>query len=285
MPLYLSAVARRYFQNGGSMRTELAVRTDRGEPQSWARRAAALLTAIFIASATLITTATTSEAATKYGTVMVTTQRMKGPHLTNYQQVGTYAKGKKLTLTCYIRGQVVIGWGGKSNLWYKISDGYYAADVDLYTGSNNPITVACPAPKKAPLSQRVDAFIKKWDGKRADYDKAFGAQCVDLFTYYGLEVVGAKPEGGDAKTRYRKTAGYTRVSAGSAAKKGDVAVWGNGRYGHIAIVYKDTAANSKTLPIFSQNHQAPYDGGRNSKAAKVPSYSKTGLLGYLRPNS
>lgn len=260
----------------------------RGGRHAWARRWIALLAAIFLAAATFVATGSTAEAATKYGTVRVVTQRMEGPHLTSYAQKGTYAKGKKLTLICYVRGQFVSGWGGSSDLWYKISDGYYAADVDLYTGSNNPITAACPKPS---LSSRVDAFIKKWDGNRADYDRMYGAQCVDLFTYYDLEVVGNRtPQTGDAKTRYRQTPGYTLVAATSDAKKGDVAVWGT-KYsstGHIAIVYADTKAGSKSLPVFSQNHQpvprGGSSGGPQSKAAKA-TLSKTGLLGYLRPKS
>jgi len=82
------------------------------------------------------------------GTVMARTQRMKAATLTS-QQLGWYAVGTKLSLVCYARGQSVKGYysyaisGGWDNLWYKTSDGGFAADVDLNTGSNNPVTGGC----------------------------------------------------------------------------------------------------------------------------------------------
>ena len=40
-----------------------------------------------------------AEAGTKYGTAMVRTQKMAGPHLTKYTQIGWYNKGQRLALT------------------------------------------------------------------------------------------------------------------------------------------------------------------------------------------
>ena len=37
----------------------------------------------------------------------------------------------------------------------------------------------------------VDAFVNRWNGSYADYDGAYGAQCVDLFNYYNRDVVKA----------------------------------------------------------------------------------------------
>lgn len=82
------------------------------------------------------------------GTVMVKTQKMSKATLKSKQH-GWYAKKSKLTLKCYVRGQRVKGYysssfnGGWDNVWYKVSDGYYAADIDLKTGSNKPITKKC----------------------------------------------------------------------------------------------------------------------------------------------
>ena len=77
------------------------------------------------------------------GIVMATTQRMGGPSL-NGTQYGWYTKGTKLALVCYVRGQSVHGYfGGPDNLWYRVSDGKYAADIDLQTYSNAPITGPC----------------------------------------------------------------------------------------------------------------------------------------------
>lgn len=105
----------------------------------------AFVVLVLVASA--LSAATSAEAYSGTGTVMPSsTQRMTGPHLSNYRQVGTYTKGQRLTLTCYVRGQYVSGYyGGPSNLWYRVSDGYYVADIDLNTGSNNPVASACPS--------------------------------------------------------------------------------------------------------------------------------------------
>src|SRR5580765_7104841 len=82
---------------------------------------------------------TSAEAAT--ATAMVNTQRMSGPSL-NTSQSGWYNRGTSLALSCYVRGQAVRGYysasfpNGLDDLWYKVSDGYYTADVDINTGSN-----------------------------------------------------------------------------------------------------------------------------------------------------
>ena len=85
-------------------------------------------------------------------TVMATTQRMSGASLDTTQN-GTYAQGSTLTLVCYVHGQSVqgyyspyIGNGGWDNLWYQVNDGYYVADIDINTGSDNPVTPACSTP-------------------------------------------------------------------------------------------------------------------------------------------
>ncbi|WP_181276346.1 CHAP domain-containing protein [Brevibacterium oceani] len=62
--------------------------------------------------------------------VMAKTQKMSKATLKSTQK-GWYAKGSKLTLKCYVRGQKVKGYysksfkGGWDDLWYKVSDGYY----------------------------------------------------------------------------------------------------------------------------------------------------------------
>jgi hypothetical protein len=82
------------------------------------------------------------------GTVMATTQRMAAATL-NSQQLGTYGVGTTLSLVCYARGQSVKGYysyaisGGYDNLWYQTTDGGFAADVDINTGSDNPVTNGC----------------------------------------------------------------------------------------------------------------------------------------------
>lgn len=79
---------------------------------------------------------------------MATTQRMAGPTL-NTTQYGWYGRGTGVALACYERGQSVKGYyspwipGGWDNLWYRTADGGYVADVDINTGSNDPVTAPC----------------------------------------------------------------------------------------------------------------------------------------------
>lgn len=217
----------------------------------------------------------------------VTTQRMSGPSLKT-KQVGWYSKGKTLSLVCYERGQSVQGYyspwfpGGWDNIWYKVSDGYWVADIDINTGSNSPVTSKCGSSSSTTLSAKVDAFRKTWLGKTADYDKAYGGQCVDLFNYYNRDVVKARrPAVAYAYQLYDTydSSKYTRVSKSSTPRKGDVAVWASnlpysGGAGHVAIVLGTSGSN---LVVLQQN----YNGIQ--RVIDNKNLSKSYLRGYLRP--
>ena len=75
--------------------------------------------------------------------VMVTTQKMSGPSLTTTLR-GYYSKGARLSLSCFARGQAVYGYfGGPDSIWYQTTDGSWVADIDLDTGSWQPVTGPC----------------------------------------------------------------------------------------------------------------------------------------------
>ncbi len=126
----------------------------------------------------------------------------------------------------------------------------------------------------------VDGFVAQWNGKPADYDRAYGAQCVDLFNFYNRDVVGAPfVSVGYAHQIYdRAPSQYNRLPASAGAAKGDVAVWtsalpnGTGGAGHVAIVLADLGSS---LRLFSQN----------PGNAREITMSKSYLRGYLRPRS
>ncbi len=104
--------------------------------------------------------AASADASTTNDTVMTTTQRMSSNKLAS-AQVGTYGQGSHLNLVCYTRGQAVKGYyskyipGGWDNLWYQVSDGYWVADVDINTNSNNPVTPACATGTVMATTQRM----------------------------------------------------------------------------------------------------------------------------------
>lgn len=97
-------------------------------------------------------------AAAPTGRAMVQTQKMSDATLRS-TQFGWYPAGTTLALTCYKRGQAVSGYyskyfpGGKDDLWYRTSDGAFVADVDLNTGTNNPVTGPCGGGAPAPAQQ------------------------------------------------------------------------------------------------------------------------------------
>lgn len=84
------------------------------------------------------------------------TQLMAGPTL-NTTQHGWVASGARVELICFERGQNVRGPYGWSSIWYHVANGWLA-DVDLETGSNDPVTPACPTPKPSTSTQPSTDF-------------------------------------------------------------------------------------------------------------------------------
>lgn len=130
------------------------------------------------------------------------------------------------------------------------------------------------------------AFIQKYNGKKVDFDGAFGAQCVDLFRQFCADVLsiphtGAVEGAKDLFLNYEKMPKeklhFSRVRETKSAKyrAGDVAVWNataTNRYGHVALV---VAPFGDSLVVFEQ------DGFRQD-GAKIALRERTNLLGILR---
>ncbi|MBS9535546.1 CHAP domain-containing protein [Mycobacterium sp. M1] len=117
-------------------------------------------------------------------TVKAKTQRMSEPTLKSRQN-GWYSVGDKLKLTCSTRGQSVQGHfsfnlpnGGWDDLWYRVSDGYYVADIDIETGTFNSVTPACnakPAPAPAPAPPAASGRSM---GKTTNRNTGVSGQCT-----------------------------------------------------------------------------------------------------------
>lgn len=135
----------------------------------------------------------------------------------------------------------------------------------------------------------VQQFVDKYNGSSVDFDKKYGAQCVDLFNFYNSEVIGAPfigtPATGGARDLYEvdspvRAEFYKKLAADSQLQAGDVLVYGepNGRY----------IDNGRVLFL---GHVRMYIGGgkfieQNGKIAGktiVDSDKVGGLLGVLRP--
>ena len=133
----------------------------------------------------------------------------------------------------------------------------------------------------------LEEFVKKYNGKKVDYDNAYGAQCVDLFRQYAKEALGIKEHTGPCATSggakdlfldYNKMPVEKKYFFRSTQKNwipGDVLVWDateKNKYGHVAIFL---AKLGSSLLVFEQN-------GITQAGAEIQVRSPDKLLGYLR---
>lgn len=127
----------------------------------------------------------------------------------------------------------------------------------------------------------VIEFVKKYNGKRVDFDNRFGAQCVDLFRQYCKEVwqVPQLPPVEGAKdfaesARSDKAKDYWFIT-NAQAFIGEVLVYGatpTNPYGHICIVLD--FLDNDTYIVFEQD-------GYKQDGAKVALRNKENLLGKI----
>ena len=133
----------------------------------------------------------------------------------------------------------------------------------------------------------LEEFVKKYNGKKVDYDNAYGAQCVDLFRQYAKEALGIKEHTGPCATSggakdlfldYDKMPvekKYFTRSKGKAYQPGDVLIWDateKNKDGHVAIFL---AYLGNSVLVFQQN-------GITQAGAEIQVWTRDNLLGYLR---
>ena len=134
----------------------------------------------------------------------------------------------------------------------------------------------------------LDDFVNKYNGKKVDYDGAFGAQCVDLARQHWKEGLGIPEHTGSCQTTggakdlyldYNKMPiekkYFYKIPKSKGFATGDTLIWDStetNKYGHIAI-YLGILNNS--LIVFEQD-------GFKQDGAKINLRSKNNLLGALR---
>ena len=130
----------------------------------------------------------------------------------------------------------------------------------------------------------LSEFAAKYNGKKVDFDKAYGAQCVDLFRQYCQDVVGCPHTGAVEGARDL----WFRFSENDEKKyfdrfspwfiqTGDVAIWeetASNRYGHVAIVLL-VDNKAKELLVLGQN-------GFAQDGVKLTVRGWANLIGVLR---
>ena len=129
----------------------------------------------------------------------------------------------------------------------------------------------------------LDEFIKNYEDKQIDYDRSFGAQCVDLFRQYSKEVLGIKEHTGAVEGAKDLYLNFDKMSLMAkyfqkvyTPHKGDIVIFGESKtnkYGHVAIVIYST---NKTLVVFEQ------DGYKQNLGAHIAIWDYERVLGFLR---
>lgn len=134
----------------------------------------------------------------------------------------------------------------------------------------------------------LDDFVKKYKGKKVDFDGVFGAQCVDLTRQYWKEGLGISEHTGSCSTTggakdlyldYEKMPlekkYFTKIPKNKAFVPGDTLIWDStdkNEFGHVAI-YLGKLDNC--LIVFEQN-------GFTQNGAEINIRTKEKLLGALR---
>ena len=135
----------------------------------------------------------------------------------------------------------------------------------------------------------LEEFVNKYNGKKVDFDGAFGAQCVDLFRQYNKDVWGNPHTGAveGAKDLFlnfenlpveKKLLDIVPANT-NRIYPGDVAVWNAtevNKYGHVAIVVG--LLGDESLIVFEQD-------GFKQDGAKLNIRTDDNLLGFLRKKS
>ena len=99
-------------------------------------------------------------------------------------------------------------------------------------------------------------FIKKWNGKKCDYDGFYGAQCVDLFRQYAKEVwqVEQLPAVEGARDFFKHVMTNEKCYVSNRVSVGDCLIYGatdTNPYGHICIVVATIDTNN--FVVFEQD--------------------------------
>lgn len=127
-------------------------------------------------------------------------------------------------------------------------------------------------------------FVKKYNGKKVDFDGVYGAQCVDLFRQYNKEVWGNPHTGAvqGAKDLYLKYEELPeekkylkRISDSNDYAIGDVIIFDatvTNKFGHVAIIL---GALEDAFILFEQD-------GFAQDGAKISVRTAYNVLGFLR---
>lgn len=125
----------------------------------------------------------------------------------------------------------------------------------------------------------LNEFVLKYKGQKVDFDKTYGAQCVDLYRQFCHDVLeiphtGVVQGAKDLWLNYNSMSLMQKyfIKVDGPFRPGDILVWDGGQYGHVAIFLAFLDTN---LIVFEQD-------GYKQDGAKISLLKPSGLLGGLR---
>lgn len=133
-----------------------------------------------------------------------------------------------------------------------------------------------------------ESWVKKYLGKRTDYDGAYGVQCVDLIDCYIEKCLGLKKGfWGNAKNWWtdRNNSSWLKKNfdfvtpkyKNGELKKGDIGIRTSGSYGHIFVVAG--SASGGKFKYYDQNAT----GNGDKMTMREKAFSSSYINGILRP--
>ncbi|MBQ9002603.1 MAG: RICIN domain-containing protein, partial [Eggerthellaceae bacterium] len=152
----------------------------------------------------------------------------------------------------------------------------FAGELDLSGGQPAGTGLELSTQSASHSRDEAVAWARSQIGKWLDYDKAYGAQCVDLTKYYYDYLgVGARTGNGYAYVNGNLPGGWTRSSS---PQPGDVAAWAAGKgvagsVGHVAIVVE---VSGSRFTVVEQSG--------NTTACRYNTYATSNPSNFLRPD-
>lgn len=137
------------------------------------------------------------------------------------------------------------------------------------------------------MNMKFSEFVKKYIGKKIDYDGYYGVQCVDLILCYINKVFDVKPQvvgkTGNAKeywhqrnSKYLKSMFVPVVNSKyTVPHKGDIFVRTSGNCGHIGICTGE--GSTSHFYAYEQNYQGTHEGMTKHK------HTDWNTINFLRP--
>ena len=135
-----------------------------------------------------------------------------------------------------------------------------------------------------------EQWVKTYNGKKTDYDGAYGVQCVDLAKCFIEKVLGIKAQSiGNAKEYWEKRSSvkylkdnFTPIKCNyknGELQAGDIGIRTSGKCGHIFIVAGPTKDGK--IKFYDQNAS----GKGDAMTLRTKAYTQMVITGVLRPKN